>query len=181
MTFYRGIDMNADSINKWLTLGANLGVLMGITLVAYEINQATVTTRAEMISSYQDRWVTIDLSWQSEDLASAWAKAIESPEDLTLTEMIQLNGFMWSYIDHVSTNRLLWDLGVFEEPQGTIEDIYLTNAALFFGNKFTQSWLAENRVELNPRTTAAIDRALETVATGQNLDFYKRIKTRIGE
>ena len=173
--------MNADSVNKWLTLGANLGVLMGITLVAYEINQATVTTRAEMISSYQDRWVTIDLSWQSEDLASAWAKAIENPEDLTVTEMVQLNGFMWSYIDHVSTHRLLWELGVFKESQGSIEDIYLTNAVLFFGNKFTQSWLAENRVELNSQTAAAIDRALETVTTDENLNFYKRIKTRIGE
>lgn len=32
--------MKSDSLNKWLTLGANLGVFAGLVLVAYEINQS---------------------------------------------------------------------------------------------------------------------------------------------
>ena len=142
--------MNADSLNKWLTLGANLGVLVGISLVAFEINQATVTTRAEMISSHQDRWVAMDLSWQSEDLAAAWAKAMESPDELTLTEMVQLNGFMWSYIDHIGTNRVLWEMGIFEDPLPSQEDIITNNASIFFGNKYAQAWVVENRDNMNP-------------------------------
>ncbi len=31
--------MNLDKINDWLTLAANIGVLAGILLVAYEIRQ----------------------------------------------------------------------------------------------------------------------------------------------
>ena len=173
--------MHADSFPKWLTLGANLGVLVGISLVAFEINQATVTARAEMVSSHQDRWVAMDLSWQSEGLAAAWAKAMESPDELTLTEMVQLNGFMWSYIDHIGTNRVLWEMGIFEDPLPSQEDIITNNASIFFGNKYAQAWVVENRDNINPQTVALIDRAMESVATDQNLDFYKRIKARIVE
>ena len=39
--------MNSDSWNKWLTLIANVGVLTGLMLVAYEINQ----TRSQLLLS----------------------------------------------------------------------------------------------------------------------------------
>ena len=32
--------MKSDSLNSWLSLGANLGVIAGLILVAYEINQS---------------------------------------------------------------------------------------------------------------------------------------------
>jgi len=173
--------MNADTLNKWLTLGANLGVLSGIILVAYEINQATVTTRAEMVSDYQDRWVAMDLSWQSQDLARAWAKAIENPDDLTVTEMVQLSGLLWSYLDHISTNRVLWELGVFEDPLDSHDQVITANAELFFGNKFAQAWWLENRNDLHPLTVELMDREIKKVSTDDNLDYYKRVKARMNE
>ena len=42
--------MNLDSLNKWLVLGANIGVLCGILFLAYEIRQNTSQMRTE--SSY---------------------------------------------------------------------------------------------------------------------------------
>ena len=173
--------MNTNSINKWLTLGANLGVLVGIVLLAYEIHQVTVTTRAEMISDFQDRWVAIDLSWQNEDLAAAWAKAMENPEDLTLTEMVQLNGFMWSYIDHIGTNRLLWQLGVFEEPLNSEEEIIVATSHIFFGNRFARAWWAENKAQVSSSTAALIDREIDKVTPDERLDLYDRIKNRMRE
>ncbi len=115
--------MDADRVSKWMSLGASLGVLAGIILLAYEINQATLTTRAEIINNHSDRWVTIDLSWQDREFAAAWAKAMEDPKELTLTEMIQLNGFMWSYFDHIGTNRVLWELGILDDLSQTPEEI----------------------------------------------------------
>lgn len=32
--------MESDRFNRWLTLGANVGVIVGLVLVAYEINQS---------------------------------------------------------------------------------------------------------------------------------------------
>ena len=44
--------MDSDKINKWLTLGANLGVLVGIFLLVLEINQNTLLMRAQ---NFNDR------------------------------------------------------------------------------------------------------------------------------
>ncbi len=164
-----------------MSLGASLGVLAGIILLAYEINQATLTTRAEIISSHQDRWVKIDLSWQDREFAAAWAKAMEDPNELTVTEMIQLNGFMWSYFDHIDTNRLLWALGVLDDRSQTPEEIISINAYIFFGNKFSQAWLEENRKNLNPRTIEIVDQVMRKVTADETLDSYNRIKTRLSD
>ncbi len=173
--------MDADRVNKWMSLGASLGVLAGIFLLAYEINQATLTTRAEMISSHQDRWVTIDLSWQDREFAAAWAKAMEDPKELTLTEMIQLNGFMWSYFDHIDSNRLLWELGVLDDRSQTPEQIIYGNDYMFLGNRFSRAWLEENRENIGSPTMKIVDQVLSNVTGEDTLDSYNRIKMLISD
>ena len=173
--------MDADRVNKWVSWGASIGVLAGIILLAYEINQATLTTRAEIINSYQDRWVTIDLSWQDREIAAALAKALEDPNELTLTEMIQLNGFMWSYFDHIDSNRLLWTLGILDDRSQTPEQIIYNNAYMFLGNKFSQAWVEENRENLGGRTMEIVDQVLNEVTADETFDSYNRIKMLISD
>ena len=35
-------NMNADRVNRWLTLGANVGVVIGLFLLLIEIDQTTI-------------------------------------------------------------------------------------------------------------------------------------------
>jgi hypothetical protein len=100
--------LNADKINKWLVLGANVGVLIGIILVVLEIRQATITTNAEMVSNHQNRWVEISLSMQNAEFAEAWAKAMQDHDELSVSEMIQVSGFLWAFIDQLHSNQRLW-------------------------------------------------------------------------
>ncbi len=39
--------MNSDKLNKWLTLGANFGVLVGLIVVVFELQQTQVIMSAE--------------------------------------------------------------------------------------------------------------------------------------
>ena len=39
--------MDADRLNKWVTLGANIGVLVGIILLIFEIDQNRQAIRAQ--------------------------------------------------------------------------------------------------------------------------------------
>jgi len=39
--------MTADNVNRWLTLGANIGVLIGIMLLLMELNQNATLMGAE--------------------------------------------------------------------------------------------------------------------------------------
>jgi len=49
--------MNADSINRWLTLSANIGVLIGIILLIVELDQNSALVRAQIHQSRSDAHV----------------------------------------------------------------------------------------------------------------------------
>ena len=49
--------MNADRVNRWLTLGANIGVLIGIILLLVELDQNRVLARAQIHQDRSDAWV----------------------------------------------------------------------------------------------------------------------------
>ena len=46
--------MDADSVNKWLTLSANIGVVIGLILLIVEIGQNTEMMRAQINQSRTD-------------------------------------------------------------------------------------------------------------------------------
>jgi len=46
--------MDAGKVNRWLTLGANLGVLVGIFLILIELNQNAELMRAQMTQARGD-------------------------------------------------------------------------------------------------------------------------------
>ena len=43
-------DLDSDRLNRWLTLGANLGVLIGIILLVAELNQNSTLMRAQIFN-----------------------------------------------------------------------------------------------------------------------------------
>jgi hypothetical protein len=67
--------MNLDSLNKWLTLSANAGVIAGIVFLAIEISQNTIAIRAEI---YQTRSYEVAdanrFRAESEYIIPIWAK-----------------------------------------------------------------------------------------------------------
>ena len=40
--------MNNDNLNRWLSLGANIGVLIGLILLVYEVRQNSELMRAQI-------------------------------------------------------------------------------------------------------------------------------------
>ncbi len=42
--------MSTTKINSWLSLGANIGVVIGLVLVAYQINQEAELTKIQLFS-----------------------------------------------------------------------------------------------------------------------------------
>ena len=43
--------VNTDNLNRWLSLGANVAVVIGIVFLAIEIRQNTEMTRAQITQS----------------------------------------------------------------------------------------------------------------------------------
>ena len=171
--------MNSNKINQWLILGANVGVIVGLVLVVLEIKQANVTTTAEMLSNYQNRWFELDQSVQDAELAQAWAKAMENPDKLTTSEMIQIGGLLWTFLDQVSAHSRLWELGVFDDAVPSTEVLIRGNASLYFGNAFAQSWWAEHKDTFSRDWVAVLNEVIEQTPTSNDLETFERIRERL--
>ena len=53
--------MKLAGTDKWLNLVANIGVLVGIVFLAYEIQQNTVATQLEVASSFQSSFSEVEM------------------------------------------------------------------------------------------------------------------------
>ena len=75
--------MKPDSLNKWLTLGANLGVFAGLILVAYEINQSGAQLELDASADGTDNFTqAMETLVQDKELSSLIYRAEQSFEDL---------------------------------------------------------------------------------------------------
>ena len=99
--------MDTDRPNRWLTLGANIGVLFGIVFLAIEVRQnnenLVAQARATFYAGTSDVW---GMAAEQPRLAEILAKEL-SGEDLTGAEFIQLSAYFtkvllshqWSYLE----------------------------------------------------------------------------------
>jgi hypothetical protein len=75
--------VNWGEVNSWLTLAANVGVLVGLILVAAQIKQHTKITRAQVENDWYLADMQLELAMMGENPAASWAKAIYTPGELT--------------------------------------------------------------------------------------------------
>ncbi len=75
--------MDTDKVNRGLTLAANVGVLGGLILVAFQIHQNTEITKAQIANDYYLADMQLELAMMGDDPASSWTKAVYTPNDLT--------------------------------------------------------------------------------------------------
>ena len=61
-------------------------------MVGFQIQQNSELTRAAMYSEWQDGWIEVDGSLQSEGFSTVLARSIETPENLTTLEMLEIHG-----------------------------------------------------------------------------------------
>jgi len=144
--------MVSDKINRWLTLGANLGVLIGIAFLVVEIRQNTTALTA---AAYQARSDALqDLSMrvaESEVLATIQANLHVRPENcgeferncgvfneeyfqsLSPTEHLQYKRYLLANVFRVQNL-------VFQYEQGLLSDEYHDQSIIEIIKSFMPLW-----------------------------------------
>lgn len=136
--------MEPEKVNRWLTLGANFGVLIGIILLVVELDQNRDMIRAQARNDIS-RHVSDHLAvlGSNRELASLMRRA-EADEELTEVEAAQ-HFYMFT------SNKRMWEnihyqyrIGLFEEEEFEAE----RTAWRFLINKdksFARIWCATRR------------------------------------
>jgi len=131
--------MESDQVNRWLTLGANIGVLTGIILLVVELDQNREMIRAQSRSDIS-RHISdhLALIGSNSQLTSLMRRA-EAGEELSADEEAQQfylftsNKRMWENIHYQ------YRLGIFEEQEFEAERTawrFLINKDKSFGRNW---------------------------------------------
>lgn len=127
-----------DRINRWLTLGANIGVVLGLIILIVEVRQNASLTRAAMEADKNAMLANIELSMAAPTTAEAWAKSVRTPEKLTDAEIRILEA-------HLVAVMLQWDqlfqmqsIGLV--PKERVEQHIYSTAPFYFGSAFAKNW-----------------------------------------
>ncbi len=114
--------MKADSVNRWLTLSANIGVLAGIILILIELNQNADLMRAQMIQSRTDNIsAKYDALIHSDYWPEIWAKRnladsdVEWIESLTPSEYVRIQYYYYREFDELRNQFFQYQQGYLPE------------------------------------------------------------------
>ena len=171
--------MSRTESRDWLVIIGNFSVVAGLILVAFQINQSAFLVRAEIGSNSYNRLVENDRVTVDQSFAEVWAKSLEQPENLTISEMIQLEGYLNSLINSLEGDEWLYDIGIFE---GTNEDLLSYTSGIISSNRFAMSWWTETRPEhqkYQPVLVEKIDRQISGVPCESDVERLKRIQSRL--
>jgi len=128
----------AERISRWLTLGANLGVVLGLIILIVEIRQNAALTRADMESRRNDVLMQIELSLADPAIGAAWIKSIRAPETMTDLDIRTVES-------HLVALMLQWDYMFNMEKSGLVSRaearLHIQNTAPFyFGSAHAKNW-----------------------------------------
>lgn len=127
-----------DKVNKWIALGANIGVLVGLALVFFEMCQNADLTRIGMEQRKNDLLAQIELSISRPEMAEVWIKSVRTPETLTDAEARMVES-------HLVSVMLQWDHMLQMDANGLIsrantQSHISSTAPFYFGSRFAKKW-----------------------------------------
>ena len=129
--------MKSERINSWLSLGANVGVVVGLILVAYQINQEAQLTKAQLFSDVTTSMNEFNQALMGDNPLEVVAKSIENPHELTLAEMQIMDAYLISAMNEIRRLELLRQSGL--DIEGSMKEIH----AYYFGNEYARAWFQE--------------------------------------
>jgi len=148
-------------------------IVASLIFVGIQIRQDQVITRSELgAASFQNFAVSNQMMIDPE-FASVWAKMLDAPKDLSVVEMLRVNGFLNLIAEHMARECYLKERGIFVECDNAIRD----NIRRYFGNTYAQTWwrLSDTRPAVAlPKWVDAEISSLDVTAGRKRLERIRR-------
>ena len=104
--------MDSNKISNWLQVAGNFGLLAGLVLVGFQINQNTEIARTSLTARSFELSMQMNLTRMGENPEVALVKAATDPASLTDEEISIIAQHAWYWWDHDSRFDLLRDQGL---------------------------------------------------------------------
>jgi hypothetical protein len=178
-----GLGMNIERVNRWLTLGANLGVLVGIVFLALEIRQNSEIARLQFTEDQHALWQEGEIAVFGDSIATLWERSITEPESLSLAELRMLDAYLAFQLTRVSRISELEQAGMLEP--GTAQTEAQGILPFFFDTTFAKAWWEIEGKTWEPEVVEVVDPVVTGVSVNESanklLNIQRETIRRMGE
>lgn len=149
--------MRADSVNRWLTLGANFGVLIGIIVLLTELNQNSTMMRAQTRNEVTAGLIDLTSGiWNNSQFADVHRRGYNG-EELTATERHQLNFHYLAVFRYFENFHYQYRQGLYDETEFSAHRKAYTDV---MNSKLVVEFWCDYRDGISPEARADLDSLL---------------------
>lgn len=131
--------MEASKLANWLQIGANTGILAGLVLVGFQMQQASDLLRMQLIKDEATSYISTENTILGDNYAAVYQKSIEDPMNMSIAEMRIEETMLWSHSVYRWANTYrLYELGLLEAADWQSE--VQMNASFFFSTPYGRAW-----------------------------------------
>ena len=162
--------MKTKQLNHWLTLGANLAILVGLVLVAIELNQNTRQLSLELGWQINQKMFENNRDLLGDNPTPIYAKSVLSPEELTFEEFQVASAFVFNFLGVAEDRFFLYQQGLMSDQEWKAyvdDDIELT-----LGYRFAQEFWKRSKGIFEPEFAEYVDEQLREVDANANYQWY---------
>jgi len=166
-----------ERLNSWLTLGANVGILIGLFLVAAQINQQTKIAGSERQAEAFTWAIETTGLRATEDLPERFARIMTNAEDITDADLVALDAYLTREFVLALRERSLAPLGFAEGATSEVAAMKWVFGNL--GNESAMRWWTRSHDLLLaqiPELRDRVDELLEEQGNGHTKFHEMRIK-----
>lgn len=176
--------MDTQKINNWVQIVAAIAVLVGLVLVAYELEQSREIAEAQLLSDGFAAHAGRDHAMLGENPAQTLAKACSDPGDLTADDLVILHSYYYNQLSVALRSRAIAaQTAVFGSP----EDLrYESRFGHIFETPYGRYWWGEARavfLAVDPGLAAQGDSVLdsldESISCSDHIDGYAEYLERL--
>lgn len=173
--------MKLRAASYWISIVGNMGLLIGVGLVVIQINQNSELVRRQLLHTTWTDDMNMHLALMGENPASAIAKAIERPTELTIEESKVLEAYITLWSLNETRRHIMREQGMELSAGGPSTyapgDPRLGLDMQVLGNRFSIAYLQE--VGAGPLLTPKLDAILRSLSGNETRDKYQRISAAV--
>jgi hypothetical protein len=152
--------VNTDQLSSWLQITASVGVLGGLVLVGFQLEQNSEILQAQMMSDESRSAIDQEMQIIGEHGAAAWVSAMSDPSNVSPEHHRIMEAIYWSAVESWRHTEELDNLGLVDvDPRPRVSD----EAGWYFGNTYGRAWWSTRKegAEISDDLKTVIDDAIQ--------------------
>ena len=174
--------MDSQYSMRWLNVIANIGVLIGLLSVLFQMKQDQELLRVTLTNDYYTSYITADTSFAGESLPAIWEKSLLDPKNLSLREMRTMEAQTFAPINRWINLYRLSEAGIVNESFWKSQ--VNLDAGYYLGDSYGRAYWEVSKEDwedsfLPKELRDHIDKTLLDRKLNETLAYYQKIQAAI--